>query len=58
MANRSVILIEFNELTPRLLRQFIDDGHLPNFQRFYETSTVFTTDAQATYPYLEPCIQS
>jgi hypothetical protein len=32
---RSLIMIEFNELCPSLMEQFIQAGHLPHFQRFY-----------------------
>ncbi len=31
--SHAVILIEFNELTPKLMEQFIRLGHLPNFKR-------------------------
>jgi hypothetical protein len=55
-ANR-LFLIEFNELCPSLLEQFMDEGELPNFWRFYESATVFTTDAGEKEPYLEPWIQ-
>jgi len=52
-----LILIEFNELCPSLLSEFMDDGSLPNFRRFFESSTVFTTDAGEQEPNLEPWIQ-
>jgi hypothetical protein len=52
-----VVQVEFNELSPQLLADFMAAGHLPNFSRFYETSQVFTTDAQAEPPNLEPWIQ-
>lgn len=52
-----VILIEFNELSPVLLEEFISAGQLPNFQRFRDQSVVFTTDADAAPPNLEPWIQ-
>jgi hypothetical protein len=41
----SVILLEFNELTPSLMSRFIAEGRLPNFKRLYDESRVFTTDA-------------
>jgi len=41
----SVILLEFNELTPSLVARFIAEGKLPNFKRFHDESRVFTTDA-------------
>ncbi len=42
---KSVILLEFNELTPSLVYRFMDEGRLPNFKRLYHESRVFTTDA-------------
>jgi hypothetical protein len=53
----SVIQIEFNELSPTLMQQFITAGKLPNFQRLYEESQVFTTDAEDKPPALEPWVQ-
>lgn len=50
-------LIEFNELCPHLLEQFMRAGEIPNFARFYASSTVFTTDAGDGPPNLEPWIQ-
>jgi hypothetical protein len=52
-----LILIEFNELCPALLQNFMDRGLLPNFRRLYESSSVFTTDAGEQEPHLEPWIQ-
>jgi hypothetical protein len=51
------LLLEFNELTPRLMDQFIVRGLLPNFRRFREQSHVFITDAGETQEHLEPWIQ-
>lgn len=56
-SENSVILLEFNELSPSLMQRFIKEGKLPNFQRFYEQSAVYTTDAEEKAPYLEPWIQ-
>ena len=36
-----VILIEFNELTPRLLDAWMASGDLPNFKRFHDRSQVY-----------------
>ena len=55
--NQSVILLEFNELCPSLMERFIQEGKLPNFQRFYEQSEIYTTDAEEKPPFLEPWIQ-
>ena len=52
-----VILLEFNELTPALVDRFMRAGHLPNFDRFYRESRVFTTDAEETQDKLNPWIQ-
>ena len=56
-ANKSVILLEFNELCPFLMQRFIEEGKLPNFQRLYEQSEVYTSDAEEQAPFLEPWIQ-
>ena len=37
----NVILLEFNELSPTLMNRFISQGHLPNFKRFCEESSVY-----------------
>ena len=49
--------MEFNELSPVLMEKFIDAGKLPNFKRFHDESQVFTTEADAPAPDLEPWIQ-
>lgn len=54
---QSVILLEFNELCPSLMERFMQQGKLPNFQRLYEQSQVYTTDAEEQAPFLEPWIQ-
>lgn len=57
MQTKRLFLIEFNELCPALLRQFMDQGLLPNFRSFFDSSTVCTTDAGEEPPNLEPWIQ-
>lgn len=52
-----VVVLEFNELSPSLMERFIRDGDLPNFERLYSESLVFTTEAAERPPYLEPWIQ-
>jgi hypothetical protein len=52
-----VILVEFNELTPRLMERFIRDGKLPNFARLRAESHVYTTDAAAEGEDLNPWVQ-
>ena len=55
--NNSMILLEFNELVPRLMNDFIEAGHLPSFARLREESQCFITDAGEAPPNLEPWIQ-
>lgn len=53
---RRTIQIEFNELSPTLIDEFIDAGELPNFQRLRNSSEVFVTDASNEVN-LEPWVQ-
>lgn len=58
MKQQRLILIEFNELCPPLLEQWMSQGLLPNFKRFYEASQIFVTEADEIEPTtLEPWIQ-
>lgn len=50
------IQIEFNELSPTLIDEFIEAGELPNFRRLRDSSEVFITDA-STELNLEPWVQ-
>jgi hypothetical protein len=52
-----IILIEFNELTPSLIARFMASGHLPNFQRFYNESQIYETDAEEEGENLNPWVQ-
>lgn len=52
-----VICLEFNELTPWLMDQFIAEGKLPHFERLKAQSIVQTSDAQATGEWLNPWVQ-
>jgi hypothetical protein len=54
---KKLILVEFNELTPELMFKFIDEGCLPNFKKFHDSSQVYMTDAQASGNNLNPWIQ-
>jgi hypothetical protein len=56
-AQRPLILLEFNELTPVLLDRFMAAGHLPNFKRFYSESSVLITDAEESGEQLNPWVQ-
>ena len=53
----SVVLLEFNELTPSLMERFIAEGCLPNFKALHDESEIYATEAGEKYPYLEPWIQ-
>lgn len=53
----SVILIELNELSPPLMKRFMDRGVLPNFKKLYDEADVWVTEAKEKPPYLEPWIQ-
>ena len=52
-----VLLLEFNELSPRLMDQFMSAGQLPNFKILHDESEIYVTEAVEKYPYLEPWIQ-
>lgn len=54
---KPVIVLEFNELSPRLMAKFIEAGQLPNFARLRSDSQCFVTDAEESPPNLEPWIQ-
>lgn len=53
----SVIILEFNELSPTLMNDFIGRGLLPNFARLRGESYNYVTDAGERAPHLEPWIQ-
>jgi hypothetical protein len=53
----SVVLIEFNELTPRLMERWMAEGKLPNFQRFYREAQVWQSDAEESGEALNPWVQ-
>ena len=53
----SVIVLEFNELSPKLMNDFIQQSHLPNFGKMHGESQVYVTEAEEQAPYLEPWIQ-
>lgn len=50
-------MLELNELTPRLLFRFIEEGHLPNFKSLYDCSHAFITDAAEEIHALNPWVQ-
>lgn len=51
------IVLEFNELCPGFMKQFIDAAKLPNFKRLRDNSVQMITDADEAPPRLEPWIQ-
>lgn len=53
----AVLMLEFNELSPRLMDRFIREGLLPNFRRLRDESFVALTDPEETQDGLEPWIQ-
>lgn len=53
---RRTIQVEFNELSPTLIDEFIESGELPNFRKLRDSSEVFVTDA-ANELNLEPWVQ-
>ncbi len=53
--NQRLILLEFNELCPNLVEQFIGEGLLPNFKRLRDASETFITHTSEEV--LEPWIQ-
>jgi hypothetical protein len=56
-AARRVILLEFNELSPDLMKRFMAMGQLPNFQRLYDESHVYVTEAAERGWELNPWVQ-
>ncbi len=55
--HKRVIMLEFNELCPRLMDQFIGEGRLKNFKRLRDQSECYVTDANESVENLEPWIQ-
>ena len=50
----NLVLLEFNELCPTLLDRWIEQGELPNFKKFRDSSESYVTLADAEPPALEP----
>jgi hypothetical protein len=50
-----MLILEFNELCPRLLARFMDEGRLPNFSRLHASADVYTTTTNDAH--LEPWVQ-
>jgi len=54
----SVIMLEFNELTPTLMQRYIAEGRLPNFKKFHDAAHVFRTHTdEESVEQLEPWVQ-
>ncbi len=57
MRKKRMVLLEFNELCPELLANWMAEGKLPNFKTFYDASEAFVTKADADGPpHLNPWI--
>ncbi len=55
---KRILLIEFNELSPRLLAKWMASGDLPNFSKFYQSSESYITkpdveDAENLEPWVQ-----
>lgn len=57
MMPRKLLVLEFNELCPPLLKKWMAAGELPNFKKLHDASEVFVTVADAEPPALEPWVQ-
>lgn len=57
MNDSSVLVLEFNELTPSLMHKWMDAGLLPGFRRLHDESTCYITDAEESGKRLEPWVQ-
>lgn len=58
MSRPRIIVLEFNELCPDLLRGWMAAGKLPNFKRFHDNAVAFSAAAETTdLNWLEPWIQ-
>ncbi|MGH3370714.1 MAG: hypothetical protein ACRDPR_12005, partial [Nocardioidaceae bacterium] len=54
---KPVLSLEFNELSPTLMKRFIDTGRLPNFDRLRRESLTFITEAGEKGEQLDPWVQ-
>ncbi|QSP95450.1 hypothetical protein LPB19_03255 [Marinobacter salinisoli] len=54
---KNLIIMEFNELCPQLIKKFMDEGKLPNFKKLYSKSLIKLTDAKAKGEDLNPWVQ-
>ena len=52
---KRMLLLEFNELSPVLMAQFIEEGHLPNFKRLRGNSKLYQTTSSDDE--LQPWVQ-
>ena len=57
MKDSSVLVLEFNELTPSLMYKWMEAGRLPGFRRLHQESTCYITDAEESGQRLEPWVQ-
>jgi hypothetical protein len=54
---KKMLVMEFNELSPSLVEQFIDEGVLPNFALLRDASITMETETDATGEALNPWVQ-
>lgn len=52
-----VLVLEFNELSPTLMDEFVAAGHLPGFRRLRDSSRTYVTDAAEDEERLNPWVQ-
>src|SRR5437868_10122790 len=45
-----ILVLEFNEICPPLLKRWMEQGKLPNFSALYNSSQVFTSIADVSDP--------
>jgi hypothetical protein len=57
MNTQPVVLVEFNELSPILMENFLKEGRLPNLKRLYDQSEICISAAEEQEPNLDPWIQ-
>lgn len=57
MNDPSVLVLEFNELTPSLMYKWMEAGLLPGFRRLHQEASCYVTDAEESGIRLEPWVQ-
>ena len=57
MENKSLILLEFNEVSFNYVERYVQQGKLKNFKKFIEECGISKTHSEEKYENLEPWIQ-